>query len=71
MVRQDGWLYLAARPLEGEGSALLRMREDGTGLTVVLTEQGVITSFAFDREGDIWYTPPHQRGRRPLPGLPR
>ena len=56
MVRQDGWLYLAARPLEGEGSALLRMREDGTGLTVVLTEQGVITSFAFDREGDIWYT---------------
>ena len=56
MVRQDGWLYLAARPLEGEGSALLRMREDGTGLTVVLTEQGTITSFAFDGEGDIWYT---------------
>lgn len=53
---QDGWLYLAVRPQEGEGSSLLRIREDGTGLTVVLTEKGVITSFAFDGEGDIWYT---------------
>ena len=53
---EDGWIYLAARPQEGQGSTLLRMREDGTGLTVVLTEKGVITSFAFDGEGDIWYT---------------
>ena len=53
---QDGWVYLAAQPVEGKGSVLLRMREDGTGLTVVLTEKGVITSFAFDGEGDIWYT---------------
>ena len=53
---REGWLYLAARPAEGQGSALLRMREDGSGLTVVLTQRGVITSFAFDAQGDIWYT---------------
>ena len=48
--------YLAARPAEGEGSALLRMREDGSGLMTVLTEEGRITAFAFDPAGDIWYT---------------
>ena len=53
---RDGWIYLAARPAEGEGSALLRMREDGSGLMTVLTEEGRITAFAFDPAGDIWYT---------------
>ncbi len=52
----DGWLYAAARPLGGEGSALLRLREDGSGQAVVLIEEGTITSFAFDPSGDIWYT---------------
>ena len=52
---RDGWLYLAARPLEGAGSALLRLREDGSGLDVVLEEERPITAFAFDGAGDIWY----------------
>ena len=32
------------------------MREDGSGLMTVLTEEGRITAFAFDPAGDIWYT---------------
>ena len=53
---RDGWLYMAARPAAGSGSALLRMREDGSAQMAVLTEEGIITSFAFDPAGDIWYT---------------
>ena len=56
MAVQDGWLYLAARPEEGAGSALLRMREDGSGLDLVFAEERPITAFAFDEAGDIWYT---------------
>ena len=56
MAVQDGWLYLAARPEEGAGSALLRMREDGSGLDLVFAEERPITAFAFDGAGDIWYT---------------
>ena len=52
---QDGWLYLSARPLEGAGSTLLRMREDGSGLDTVLEEERPVTAFAFDGGGDIWY----------------
>lgn len=56
IVVQDGWIYMAARPAGGSGSALLRMREDGSAQMAVLTEEGTITSFAFDPAGDIWYT---------------
>ena len=56
IVVRDGWIYMAARPAGGSGSALLRMREDGSAQMTVLAEEGVITSFAFDPAGDIWYT---------------
>ena len=56
IVVRDGWIYMAARPASGSGSALLRMREDGSAQMTVLAEEGVITSFAFDPAGDIWYT---------------
>ena len=56
IVVRDGWIYMAARPAGGSGSALLRMREDGSAQMTVLAEEGVITSFAFDPSGDIWYT---------------
>ena len=56
IVVRDGWIYMAARPAGGSGSALLRMREDGSAQMAVLTEEGIITSFAFDPAGDIWYT---------------
>ena len=53
---QDGWLYLAARPVEASGSVLLRVREDGSSLMPILTVEGQITAFAFGPDGDIWYT---------------
>ena len=56
IVVRDGWIYMAARPAGGSGSGLLRMREDGSAQMTVLAEEGVITSFAFDPSGDIWYT---------------
>lgn len=54
---QDGWLYLAAQAdTRTGGAALLRMREDGSGLASILTADGEITSFDFAPDGDIWYT---------------
>ena len=55
-----GWVYLAAQKLErgratGQ-SALVRLREDGSGLTEILTVEGEITAFDFDAEGDVWLT---------------
>ena len=67
---RDGWIYLAARPAEGEGSALLRMREDGSGLMTVLTEEGRITAFAFDPAGDILVHRPDRGGRGPSAAPP-
>ena len=32
------------------------MREDGSGLSSILTAEGEITGFDFDPDGDIWYT---------------
>lgn len=54
---QDGWLYLTAQEDTRNGrAALLRMQEDGSGLTSILTADGEITGFDFDAEGNIWYT---------------
>lgn len=56
---EDGWLYLAARTEKRgktTGSALLRMREDGSGLTTILTTEGEITGFDFDSDGNLWLT---------------
>ena len=56
---EDGWIYLAARTEKRgktTGSALLRMREDGSGLTSILTTEGEITGFDFDPDGNLWLT---------------
>ena len=54
---RDGWLYFAAQAdTRAGGAALLRMREDGSGLSSILTAEGEITGFDFDPDGDIWYT---------------
>ena len=54
---RDGWLYFAAQAdTRAGGAALLRMREDGSGLSSILTADGEITGFDFDPDGDIWYT---------------
>ncbi|MGN0662514.1 MAG: SMP-30/gluconolactonase/LRE family protein [Faecalibacterium sp.] len=52
---QEGWLYLSAQSTEGTG-VLLRVREDGSGLTSILTVSSEITGFAFDAQGDLWLT---------------
>ncbi len=56
---KDEWLYLAAK-VQKTGkttqSALLRMREDGSGRNSILTADGEITGFDFDPEGNIWLT---------------
>ena len=56
---REDWLYLAAK-VKKTGkkteSALLRMREDGSGLTSILTTEGEITGFDFDADGNIWLT---------------
>lgn len=57
-VREE-WLYLAAKTKKNgkkTESALLRMREDGSGLSSILTTEGEITGFDFDPEGNIWLT---------------
>ncbi len=57
--RKEDWLYLSARAAGNKKkteSALLRMREDGSGLNVLLTAEGEITGFDFDSEGDLWLT---------------
>ncbi len=59
---RDGWLYMAAAPAEGGGSVLLRVREDGSGLSVLLEEEGEITGLSFGPAGDIWYTVLHEGG---------
>lgn len=54
---EDDWLYLAAQEDTRSGSAvLLRMHEDGSGLSAILTADGEITGFDFDPDGNIWYT---------------
>ena len=56
---RDGWLYLAAKAAKTgrkTESAILRMKEDGSGLSRILTTAGEITGFAFAPEGDLWLT---------------
>lgn len=56
---RDGWLYLAAKAAKTgrkTESAILRMKEDGSGLSSILTTEGEITGFAFAPEGDLWLT---------------
>ena len=56
---REGWLYLAAKAAKTgrkTESAILRMREDGSGLSRILTTEGEITGFAFAPEGDLWLT---------------
>ncbi len=57
IAERDGWLYLAA-PVSGHGggSALIRVRPDGSGLAQIIAISGEITAFCFDGEGNIWYT---------------
>lgn len=53
-ARED-WLYLSAQDRDGAG-AILRVRQDGSGLAAILTLEGEITGFDFDPAGDIWLT---------------
>ena len=53
-VRED-WVYAAVRSGK-TGSALVRLREDGSGLASILTLDGEITSFDFASDGSIWFT---------------
>ena len=56
---REGWLYLAAKAAKTgrkTESAILRMKEDGSGLSRILTTEGEITGFAFAPEGDLWLT---------------
>lgn len=52
---RDGWLYAAVRTGRKD-AALVRVREDGSGLAQLLTITGEITGFDFDPEGNIWFT---------------
>ena len=45
---RDGWLYSSAK-----GGVILKMREDGSGLTKLLDTGGCILGFDFDAEGNI------------------
>ncbi len=47
----DGWVYVSA-----VGGKMLRLRENGTGLTELFTASGEIMSFDFDTNGDIIFT---------------
>lgn len=51
---RDGWLYLAAETRSG--SELIRMHEDGSGLSTVLTVDGALTGFDFAPDGSLWFT---------------
>lgn len=53
--QKDGWLYAAVRA-DKKTAAILRVREDGSGQTALLTQPGEITSFDFDAQGNIWFT---------------
>ena len=52
---REGWVYLSVQS-EAGGSAILRMREDGSSLTRVLESEGEITGFDFDPAGEIWFS---------------
>lgn len=52
---REGWVYLSVRS-EAGGSAILRLREDGSSLTRVLESEGEITGFDFDPAGEIWFS---------------
>lgn len=52
---REGWVYLSVRA-EAGGSAILRLREDGSSLTKVLESEGEITGFDFDPAGEIWFS---------------
>lgn len=51
---QDGWLYASVRSGKKK-AALVRVREDGTGLSELVELTGEITGFDFDPEGNIWF----------------
>ncbi|MBU3820334.1 MAG: SMP-30/gluconolactonase/LRE family protein [Candidatus Faecalibacterium intestinavium] len=53
---REGWVYLAVRSEDTGGSAILRMREDGSSLSKIVELEGEITDFDFDPEGEIWLT---------------
>ena len=49
VVWQDGWLYAAVN-----GNQIIRVREDGTGLTPVFTSDSPIVSMAFAPDGSLY-----------------
>lgn len=59
--RQDDWLYAAVKQSK-KGSALVRVREDGSGLAELLTTGDEITGFDFDPQGNIWFVTAGKNG---------
>lgn len=51
---REGWLYASVRSGKKK-AALVRVREDGTGLSELVELTGEITGFDFDPEGNIWF----------------
>lgn len=58
---REGWLYASVRTGKKK-AALVRVREDGSGLSELLELTGEITGFDFDPEGNIWFTARTEEG---------